>query len=360
MARHNVVETTDPSDPFNRLTPAYEIAKTAAPDRVQEPGYYGLPILKRPFWKWEIALYFFSEGISAGSYLLGTVADLVGKGQYAEIVSSGRYLSFLFMLPCPPLLIADLGRPERFHHMLRIFKRSSPMNHGAWALSGYGAFSAALAAFEPGTTQLPFAGRMFKALQTLIPIPRKIVSILGAPFALTMVSYPGVLLSTTSNPVWSHTHFLGSLFAASSMSTAVSALTLSTYQSGSDEAHRVLTRFEDLAAAVETVALGAYLGTSRRAAKPLTRGKQSKLFLCGAVLTGLVLPAILRRSENKILRCGVAPLLTLAGGLALKWSVTYAGQESALDAELAVHNSPTKTGEPFWGPRQTSPRSAHG
>jgi formate-dependent nitrite reductase membrane component NrfD len=337
-------------DPFSRLTPAYEIEKAATPDRVNKPGYYGLPILKRPFWKWEIALYFFSEGISAGSYLLSTIADLVGNGKYSEIVPAGRYLSFLFMLPCPVLLIIDLGRPERFHHMLRIFKRTSPMNHGAWALSGYGIFSSLLAGFEPANAQLPLAGRMFQTLQRL-PLPRKLIGILGAPFALTMVSYPGVLLSTTSNPVWSHTHFLGSLFSSSSMSTAASALTLCTYRSGSEETHRVLTRFEDVAAGAEAVALGAYLGTARKAARPLIRGKQSKLFLCGAVLTGLVIPAILRRSGNKFLRSGVAPVLTLAGGLALKWSITYAGQESALDPELAVHNSPTETGEPFWGPQ---------
>jgi formate-dependent nitrite reductase membrane component NrfD len=343
----DVVERTDPFDPFARLSPTYEVVKAATPDRVKESGYYGLPILKRPFWKWEIALYFFSEGISAGSYLLSTVADLVGRGQYGDVVPAGRYLSFLFFLPCPPLLIVDLGRPERFHHMLRIFKRTSPMNHGAWALSGYGIFSAFVTALEPSTTQVPVAGGLFKAWQNFMP--RKLISVLGIPFALTMVSYPGVLLSTTSIPVWAKTHFLGALLAASSMSTAVSALTLCNYASKNENTHQALSKLEDLAAGAEAVTLTAYLTTARKATRPLLRGRQSKLFLWGAVTAGLVLPALLRRSSNKLIRNGLAPLLTLAGGLALKWSITYAGQESAWDAELAVHNSPTKTGEPFWG-----------
>ena len=304
-----------------------------------DSGYYGLPILKRPFWKWEIALYFFAEGISAGSYILCTVAGFAAKERFRDTIRRGRYLSFATLLACPPLLIADLGRPERFHHMLRIFKRTSPMNHGAWALSGYGMFSAIAAALE-----IP----ALAALQRFIP--HRLASVLGMPFALTMVSYPGVLLSTTSNPIWAKTYFLGSLLACSSMSTAVSALTLCSYRSEDERVHEALTKFEDVAAGAEAAALGAYLGGARKAKRPLIKGKQSKLFLWGAIAAGLIAPAILRRSKSKVLRSAVAPLLTIAGGLALKWSITYAGQESALDAELAVHNSPQASGEPFWHP----------
>lgn len=340
-----VRELTEPSDPFTRLTPAYDVQGAATPERVKQAGYYGLPILKRPFWKWEIALYFFSEGISAGSYILCTVADLVGSGRFRETIRTGRYLAFGTMLLCPPLLIADLGRPERFHHMLRIFKRTSPMNHGAWALSGYGMFSALSAMVE-----IPMLAKFARL------IPGRLMNIVGMPFALTMVSYPGVLLSTTANPLWAKTHFLGSLFACSSMSTAVSALTLCSYASEDERLHQALSTFENVAAGAEAAALGAYIGTARKAARPLLKGKQSKLFVWGAIVAGLIAPAILRRSKSKVLSSGVAPLLTLAGGLALKWSITYAGQESAMDAELAAHNSPQASGEPFWGPKL--PKSA--
>jgi hypothetical protein len=64
----------------------------------------------------------------------------------------------------------------------------------------------------------------------------------------------------------------------------------------------------------------------------------------------MIVPAILRRSRSPVLRNVVAPLLTLAGGAALKWSITYAGQESAVDNELANRNAPTIDGRPFWGP----------
>ena len=43
----------------------------------------------------------------------------------------------------PALLIADLGRPERFLNMLRVFKVTSPMSVGSWVLSAFGAATAA-------------------------------------------------------------------------------------------------------------------------------------------------------------------------------------------------------------------------
>ena len=46
------------------------------------------------------------------------------------------------MAASPPLLISDLGRPERFHHMLRVLKPTSPMSVGSWVL---GASSTAIA-----------------------------------------------------------------------------------------------------------------------------------------------------------------------------------------------------------------------
>jgi formate-dependent nitrite reductase membrane component NrfD len=345
-----VREIDNPRDPFSQLTPVYDIQSAAKPHGVHEPGYYGLPILKRPFWKWEIALYFFFEGISAGSYVLCTVAGLRDRDRYAASIRLGRALSFVTMLFCPPLLIADLGRPERFHHMLRIFKKTSPMNHGAWALSGYGIFASLLTAFVWPAEKLPsaFLRALLRGFQWIMP--ERFLSLLGMPFALTMISYPGVLLETTANPLWSHSNYLGPLFASSSISNGAAALSLLNYGSENPALHDALAKFEDLSYGAELASLAMYVKTAGPAAKPLFKGKQTFTFLFGAIGLGLVAPAILRRSSSRILRRGVAPLLTLIGGAALKWAITYAGQESALDAGLASKNAPSKTGEPFWGP----------
>jgi formate-dependent nitrite reductase membrane component NrfD len=344
----SIPDIGDSRDVFSQLTPVYDIHRSATPDRVNQPGYYGLPILRRPFWKWQIALYFFFEGISAGSYVLCSVAHLTHNRRYDSIVRTGRYLSFITMLPGPPLLIADLGRPERFHHMLRIWKKTSPMNHGAWALTAYSLFSTLQVALIWPASRLPFGKKLLRFLVRLLP--ERLVSALGLPFALMLLSYPGVLLETTANPLWSHSNFLGPLFAASAMSNAAAALRLLNVLSKDQDFLHRLSRFEEISTAAEAAALGLYVATARKAARPLFTGKQSKLFLIGAVGLGIIAPSILRRSGSSVLRNVVAPLLTLAGGAALKWAITYAGQESALDPELANRNAPTMDGRPFWGP----------
>jgi formate-dependent nitrite reductase membrane component NrfD len=185
-------------------------------------------------------------------------------------------------------------------------------------------------------------------------VPERFFGVLGLPFAWTMVSYPGVLLETTANPVWSRSNFLGPLFASSSMSSGAAALTLLNFASKDHGLHKVLGTFEDVATVAEAVALGAYLVTARKAARPLWKGKQSLLFMVGAVGLGIMAPAILRRSKNRVVRDAVAPLLTIFGSAALKWSITYAGQESSLDPEMANFNGETIDGKAYWGPEAPS------
>lgn len=346
-----VQELDDARDVFTKISPSYDIQKAAKPDRSDDPGYYGLPILKRPFWKWEIALYFFFEGVSGGSYILSTVAGLVDQKRFEGPIRSARILSFFTMVVCPPLLIMDLGRPERFHHMLRVWKKTSPMNHGAWALTGYGSIASLLTLVSLRARWMPT--EMLAQLMRFAHrwVPQRTISAAGLPFALTMVSYPGVLLSTTANPIWAQTHFLGALFASSSMSSGAAALTLLNYRSKDHGLHKVLGRFENVATAVEATSMALYLGTAKKAARPLWKGGQRLIFLGGAIGLGIVVPSLLRRSKNKLVREGLAPLLTIAGSVALKWSVTYAGQESALDPALANFNGETVDGKPYWGPK---------
>src|SRR5437899_5717104 len=107
----------------------------------QEPTYYDYPVLKAPLWRWEIIWYFFFGGLAAGCYVIASIASLFGSREDRAVARAGYYLSLLSLLPCPPLLIKDLGRPERFLHMLRIFKVKSPMSMGTWGLVSFSFFS---------------------------------------------------------------------------------------------------------------------------------------------------------------------------------------------------------------------------
>src|SRR2546423_158602 len=41
-------------------------------------SYYGVPVIHKPHWHWLIITYFFLGGIAGGSYVIASIADLVG------------------------------------------------------------------------------------------------------------------------------------------------------------------------------------------------------------------------------------------------------------------------------------------
>src|SRR5919206_4772272 len=139
-------------------------------------AYSGVPILAQPTWGHQIAAYFYLGGISSGAFVLGSLARLAGGERRLQVSRTAQYVSFGAMLPCAPLLIADLGRPALFHHMLRIFKPSSPMNLGAWTLTTHGAMATITAARAlAGEDRLPMLGSLVRLL------PERPLGVAGLP-----------------------------------------------------------------------------------------------------------------------------------------------------------------------------------
>src|SRR5499427_4964535 len=115
------------------------------PQASPENGYYRIPLLKEPPWTWEIPLYFFVGGAAGAAAVIGAIADYTGADH--GLVRDARWIAAAGSVISPALLIADLGRPERFLNMLRVFKPQSPMSVGVWTLVGFstGAIAAAFA-----------------------------------------------------------------------------------------------------------------------------------------------------------------------------------------------------------------------
>ncbi|MEU0182025.1 NrfD/PsrC family molybdoenzyme membrane anchor subunit [Streptomyces sp. NPDC006207] len=157
-------------------------------------SYYGRPVLKPPVWEWKIPAYLFTGGLSAGAALLAAGADLTRRPGLAR---AGRVGGFGALLASMYLLVADLGRPERFHHMLRVAKPSSPMSVGTWILVAYGPGSALAAAAEvlPAGVRATLPGKLLRAAAR----PAGLSAALLAP---GVASYTAVLLSQTAVPAW--------------------------------------------------------------------------------------------------------------------------------------------------------------
>jgi formate-dependent nitrite reductase membrane component NrfD len=83
--------------------------------------------------------------------------------------------------------------------------------------------------------------------------------------------------------------------------------------------------------------LTGYLVQSGKTARPLTAGRYAAPFWMGAVGAGTLLPLLLhrlagrRRGRTMQTLSTVAAVCTIAGSLALRWSIFEAGKDSSED-----------------------------
>lgn len=186
--------------------------------------------VRAPQWTWYILFYFFFAGLAAGSYILATILRVAGDPRDEPAARLGYYISLPTTVLCPILLTADLGVSwSRFWHMLvdvtpgetaLNFKYSSPMSVGVWALLVFG-FFVGVSALD--TWSRDRQGRAHGLLGAGLG---RAFSVVGSIVALFILSYTGVLLSVSNQPVWSDTWALGGLFLASGLSGAAALITL--------------------------------------------------------------------------------------------------------------------------------------
>ncbi|MBE3557991.1 MAG: polysulfide reductase NrfD [Ktedonobacteraceae bacterium] len=313
----------------------------------KEPTYYDYPVLKAPIWRWEIVWYFFFGGLAAGCYVIASIAALFSSKEDRAITRAGYYLSLLALLPCPPLLIKDLGRPERFLHMLRIFKVKSPMSMGVWALVGFSFFSGLGATIQAARDGL--LGKWWGA-KFLAALPQRLLAIPGIFSGFFLGSYTGVLLAATSIPLWSRSKLLGAIFISSAVSTssALISLVLRIFRVPAKALHK-LEKLEWTAMLLEIVGLLFFLRGSGRAARPLVgagpdeHGRTFWRFMFGG---GLVLPWLLQTRVlfgNRARKRGglglLISLLVLIGGYFLRRTLIDAGHSSSRDARTTLWNA---------------------
>jgi hypothetical protein len=269
-------------------------------------SYYDLPLLKPPVWTWEVPTYFFVGGAAGAAAVLAAAAQLAGGDE--ELVRDARLIAAAGALLSAPLLIADLGRPERFLNMLRVFKPQSPMSVGAWTVAAFGGASSSAA----------FADVVRRHSTLPAKLVGDVAGVVSAATGLVMATYTGVLLGATAIPVWKeHVRFLPVHFGASALGSAVSLLELRGHRD------RALTCLALGAAVFETVAAFA-VETDTEGAASLRSGRSGTLIRVGAVLSGPI-PFVLRLLGAR----REAAIATLAGSLVTRFAWVEAGKVSA-------------------------------
>jgi hypothetical protein len=292
-------------------------------------GEIGPGMLKPPVWTWEVPAYFWTGGIASGSAFVALACDLAGDHRSAALA---RQVSLAALVPSPPLLVLDLGRPERFLHMLRIFKTRSPMSTGAWALTLFGNLAA-------GAVGADMRGK------------RRLARALGGANAVVggyLGSYTGVLLAATAVPLWARSRlFLGPIFVCTATATGAAACRLAICAL-SDPPQSTRTALSQ----VQGAAMGAELALSvineRRLGRlaapldgPLMRSAKR------AVEAGLLLQLTRRRTAAH-----AASVLYLAAGLLFRYAWVRAGRASAADDRAVA-----ETARPLSDETSSSPGS---
>jgi hypothetical protein len=294
------------------------------PQASPETGYYGVHLLKEPQWTWEIPLYFFVGGAAGASAVIGAMARWTAKDK--KLARDARLVAAGGAVVSTGLLISDLGRPERFLNMLRVFKAQSPMSVGAWVLALFGSASGAAAFAQIAEDKLDFA-----PVQVLGDVAEGFSAALGLPLA----TYTGVLIGATAIPAWNHNvKTLPVHFAMSGLAAGVSILELM----GNDES-AALNLLGIGAAALETYE-GVHLEFLRDPGinRPLKHGVTGWTTRIGGVLSGPV-PLALRLAaaatgSRRVRR--LAAWSAIAGSILTRYGWIYAGHESAKDWRLPL------------------------
>ncbi|HEY2519875.1 MAG TPA: NrfD/PsrC family molybdoenzyme membrane anchor subunit [Streptosporangiaceae bacterium] len=295
-------------------------------------SYYGRPIIKEPVWEVpDVPGYLFFGGLAGASSVLAAGAQLTGRPGLARVAKlaglGGISISTVF-------LIHDLGRPARFHHMLRVFKLSSPMSVGSWILSVYGPLAGAaaladLAKLLPAGPSAPATTRVAAGAARLAGPPATAAAALLGPAVAT---YTAVLICDTSVPAWHSAHQEMPYVFAGSAASAAGGLGLLAVPRDQQEPARRMAIAGSVAELAARQVLERRLGD---VAEPYHQGKAGRLLKAAEILTaaGAAGAALTRRSRIGSALSGVA---LLAASALTRYGIFEAGLASARDPKYTV------------------------
>jgi len=302
-------------------------------------GYYDLPVLHGPHWNWLVIAYFYFGGISGASAVIAAVSRLYGGMSGAQLARFARYVSFLSLVPCPVLLVLDLGRPARFWHMLHAFRPSSPMSMGTWGLTTFGLISAVTTGLQLLDDRTSRSGHPPSATRRAVG---DVLALFGALSGFFVAGYTGVLLAATAVPLWSkRPALLGPLFLSSAMTSGAAAISAvaSALEREDGDAFTRLRALETLSTVAEESLLVMWIIALGPTARPVTEGRLGAVVRHGAVGAGMALPltlsALVHHLPRRMRRPAmlVSAALTLAGVLAVRSAVIIGGRHSASDPQ---------------------------
>ena len=291
-------------------------------------------------WGFPVALDLWLAGMAAGAYFSAFLAERFGKHTENRLLRTSLYFGIPAAITGVIFLLTDLSYPLRFWHLFVYFNIRSPMSIGSWLLVLWITISVITVFLWHTRNRIPIKPDILD----------KIINYLqwaGFFASVFLMSYTGVLLAASNQPLWASTALLPPLFVISAISTGAAILIIislitqmwKTY----GETIRRMVQVVAVIIVVELVVLLVYLFWLSRSGIPgasesmgqLTTGTLSVPFWLGVVLLAILLPFVLnvvnwgkRVVKRKIVF--VASIASAAcvifGGLILRTVIVIGGQ----------------------------------
>jgi hypothetical protein len=281
-------------------SPQHASTKPPLPEQGGQIGYENTTVTKVPGWHGIIAWDALLNGMAMGLFLAAAVSELAAPAVFIDVAKVAYPVALVLLLVDLVLLVLDLGDPLRFHHMLRVFKPSSPMSLGTWCLT---IFSLPLTA-AAGLSVLANLGWDFEWARLLAVV-------VGLLPGFGAAAYKGVLLSTNAQPGWKDARWLGGYLTNSALLMGCAELLVLSAVMRQTQAIAILRTAFIVLLVLNVIPLGMLFANLRTIhAQLYTRGLQWRV---GAlIVAGMLIPLGLMLLNGGLLSITVAVIFLLA------------------------------------------------
>ncbi len=291
---------------------------------------------------WGIPVFFdlWFAGMAAGAYLAAFLAERFGKHSDHRLLHMSLYLGIPAAIAGVSFLLIDLSYPLRFWHLFTYFSLTSPMSIGSWLLTLWIGISVLILFLWHLRKRLPIKPGRLKWIMDKLHWAGFFASVI-------LMSYTGVLLASSSQPLWASTFLLPPLFVVSAISTGAAVLIVlglitKIWKVYGDTIRRMV-QVVAVIIMIELVVLGGYFFWLSRSGIPGASEAMSQIitgtlaipFWIGVVLLAILLPAILfivnwgkKVHEHKAVFISsiASSAFVIFGGLVLRVVIVIGGQ----------------------------------
>ena len=283
-------------------------------------------------WGKFIAFYFYFTGLSAGTFVISSMATVMGIEKYKPLAKYGAALALLLLTVAPVLLIVDLGQPMRFWHLAvpMYFNVTSVIAWGTLLLSLYPVLCIVYAFYlwvKPEETKMI-----------------RIIGTIGVPLAIAVHGYTGFIFGVIKSRAFWYTalqpaYFIASAFVSGFGLMILVVVLLNKY--GSEETKEAVPQslaFDLGRILVYILAVDMFFVISQllitlhgnvESVMAVKFALSDPTFVWGEIIFGLIIPYILLllpSTKRNISWVTVAAVLVLIGVLFVRISIVNIGQ----------------------------------